>query len=311
MTKLSGGILKKGDVINDTYSVQCFIGQGAFGEVYRVKHKYLGQQVLKVFKPEYVESSDIDTITKEALILSHLTHSNIVRVFETNIFKKKKMSCFFLTMGFVSGESLAQLLKRKISLSVQVSCSIQLAFLKGLATVHKNDPPIIHRDISPDNILLSYDTEKAHALLSDFGLAQSIDQVSHLSDAAGKLLYFAPECFWGVYLPASDVFSAGIVFYRMITGCHPWNYDFDNLDSNDSENFTTMIIKSRKKEPLPPSYYNEECDEEIDRIILKSLSKELESRYQNANEFLSDLLVEGKKTKTKLKQEGFVEQLYY
>lgn len=311
MTKLRNGILSKGDVVNDTYLVQCFIGQGAFGEVYRVKHKYLGQQVLKVFKPEYVESSDIETITKEAVILSNLTHSNIVRVFETNSFEKNKKSCFFLTMGFVSGESLAQLLRRKISLSIQVACSIQLALLRGLATVHKNDPPIIHRDISPDNILLSYDTDKSHALLSDFGLAQSVDQLSQLADAAGKLLYFAPECFWGVYLPASDVFSAGIVFYRMITGSHPWNYDFDDIASDDREDLMTMIIKARKKDPLPPSFYNEDCGKELDRIILKSLSKELDDRYKNADDFLSDLSAELETTRLDSKHGEPTEQLYY
>lgn len=311
MRKDCGRLLCKGDTINDTYHVQCFIGKGAFGEVYRVKHKFLGQQVLKVFKDEYVESSDVDTITKEARILSTLTHPNIVRVFETNTFNSNGKSRFFLTMGFVSGESLTQLLKRKIGLSVQVSLSIQKAFLEGLKEVHEQAPPIIHRDISPDNILLSYDTKHPRALLSDFGLALSVDQLSHISGAAGKYLYFAPECFWGVYLPASDVFSAGIILYRMIAGCHPWNYDFDSLSSDDREELETMIIKARKKTPLPPSYYNEYTSGNLDRIVLKSLSKDLEDRYKNASDFLSDIVDETKVSIASKDLGNAVEQLYY
>lgn len=311
MSRDSGKLLCEGDIIHDTYQVLCFIGKGAFGEVYRVKHKYLGLQVLKIFKDEYVESSDLDTITKEARILSALTHPNIVRVFETNTFKNNDKSKFFLTMGFVSGESLAQLLERKISLSAPVSISIQVAFLKGLKEVHEQNPPIIHRDISPDNILLSYDNEQPQALISDFGLAQSVDQLSHLADAAGKYLYFAPECFWGVYLPASDVFSAGIVLYKMLAGCHPWNYDFDCLSGDDREELMTMVIKARKKPPLPPSYYNESCNGNLDRIVLKSLSKELEDRYKNASGFLEDLLNECKGNTIQKDKGKSVEQLYY
>ena len=114
MTSARKRILSKGEIINDTYEVQFFIGEGAFGEVYRVKHKYLGIQVLKVFKEEYVNETDLATVTKEAKLLSKLTHPNIVRVFETNSFIRDESTYFFLTMGFVSGETLTQILARKI-----------------------------------------------------------------------------------------------------------------------------------------------------------------------------------------------------
>jgi len=291
----SNNILNKGDRINDTYDVQCFIGKGAFGEVYRVKHKFMGIQVLKVLQTEYVENTDIETVTSEARILSGLTHSNIVRVFDTNTFERQSKSYHFITMGFVSGESLAQLLKREISLSVPVSLSVEIAILHGLYEVHNQDPPIIHRDISPDNILLSYENKEPRALLSDFGLAQSIDQLSGISAAAGKYLYFSPECFWGAYLPASDIFSVGVVLYRMLTGSFPWNYDFDTLDDDDRDNVTTMILKAQKIKPKPPSFYNAECSEDLDRIALKAISQELEDRYCNVKDFLDDLIAEQSK----------------
>ena len=311
MIQIKGSLLKKGEVVNDTYEVQCFIGKGAFGEVYRVKHKFMGVQVLKVMRDDYVENTNLETVTNEARILSGLTHSNIVRVFETNTFNTQGKSHYFITMGFVSGESLAQLMARQISLSVQVSLSIQVAILQGLSEVHKQDPPIIHRDISPDNILLSYDTNKPRALLSDFGLAQSVDQMSGIADAAGKYLYFAPECFWGTYLPASDVFSAGIVLYRMLTGSFPWNYDFDGLSGEDRDSVSTMIIKGRKTDPSPPSSYNNACSKNLDRITLKAINKELEVRYRNAREFLVDLVAEQKNEVVLENDQKQIDILYY
>ncbi|GAH35398.1 unnamed protein product, partial [marine sediment metagenome] len=117
-------ILKKGEVINETYRVDFFIGQGAFGEVYRVRHKFLDDlQVMKVLKQEYVEKNNCDEVVNEGRILAKLTHPNIVRVFDVNTFTKKGKQRYFITMGFVSGESLSQLLKRKILLSVPAAIS--------------------------------------------------------------------------------------------------------------------------------------------------------------------------------------------
>lgn len=275
-------ILEKKEIINDTYEVKFFIGQGAFGEVYRVKHKYLGLQVLKVFKDEYVGNSDLDTITKEAKILSKLTHENIVRVFETNTFKKRNRTHYFITMGFVSGESLSDLLKREISIPFKLAVKIQIDYLKGLQAAQMKN--VIHRDINPDNILLSYDTVPAIALLSDFGLAQTVDQISQIADSAGRYLYFAPECFLGSYIPSSDVFSSAMVFYKMLTGALPWECDISSEDS--SNEIETKIISSRKKKPTKPSVFNSDVSPFIDSVILRALSLNIEDRYKSALEFI-------------------------
>lgn len=293
MSSINGHILSKGQSINNTYEIQFFIGEGSFGEVYRVKHKYLGLQVMKVFKEEYVERTDLDIVTKEAKILSKLTHPNIVRVFETNSFESENKKYFYITMGFVSGETLTQLLARKIQLPIPIALSIQVDLLTGLKFVQEQNHPIVHRDISTDNILLSYENDKPIAMLSDFGLAQSINQLSKLPDAAGRYIYFAPECFFGAYLPTSDVFSSGVVLYKMITGMHPWEYDFDGTD-NDSKKITTMVISSRRKEIQKPSLFNDSCTPYLDYVILKALSKDIEERYKSADEFLTALMDKGK-----------------
>jgi serine/threonine-protein kinase len=283
------GSLAKGEVINDTYTIQFLIGEGAFGEVYRVKHKYMALQVLKLFKSSYIENTDLELVTNEARILSQLTHKNVVRVFETNSFLKEGSEHFFITMGFVSGESLAQLLKREILLDIPVALSIQKALLDGLWEAHRQNHPIIHRDVTPDNVLLSYAEDTPQALLSDFGLAHSVDQMSQIAGAAGKYLYMAPECFWGAYLPASDVFSAGVVLYRMITGTYPWDYDFVAMSGKDSKTATAEVAKARNLDPKPPTQRNPDCSAALNDIVMKAISKDLEYRYRNAKEFLEDI----------------------
>lgn len=283
-----GKTLKKGELIDDTYEVQFFIGEGAFGETYRVKHKFLGTQVLKLFKEKYVQETDLSVITKEAKILSKITHPNIVRVFETNSFSRNDKELYYLTMGFVSGETLGQLLARKGTLLIPLAISIQKDILTGLQCVQEQPSTIVHRDINPDNILISYERNNPVGLIADFGLAQSIDQLSNLPGAAGRYPYFAPECFFGAYLPGSDIFSAGIVLYQMITGRHPWDYDFTSA-GEDHEKLTTAILSARKSKVIKPSVFNAACNAELDRIILKALSKSLDKRYRSASAFLNDL----------------------
>ena len=289
--------LNTGDTINETYEVQFYLGEGAFGEVYRVKHKYLGVQVLKLFKKDYIENADTNTLINEAKILSQLTHNNIVRVFETNSFYRNNEKYFFMTMGFVAGETLSQLMKRKIQIPLNIALIIQKDILRGLSFAHRHNPVIIHRDINPDNVLLSYENEKPTALLADFGLAQSINSFSKIANAGGRYLYFAPECFLNTYLPTSDVFSAGIVLYKMITGVHPWQYK-NGAFSKNADVISTMILEARKNSPKPPSLYAEDCPGWLDNVILKSLSRNLEERYGNAEEFYN-ALISSKKNESK------------
>ena len=290
MTINTKKILNKGEVINNTYEISFFIGQGAFGEVYRVKHKFFDEfQVMKVFKNEYVEKTDLKEVFNEGQILSKLSHQNVVKVFAINTFNKNEKDYYFITMSFVSGESLTQLVKRKIQLDVPVATSIMIDVLRGLTSAHKNNPTIIHRDINPDNILLSYDKHKPVGILGDFGIAKLLDQVNSLPGAGGRFLYFAPECFMNIYLPTSDVFSAGVVLYKILTGVHPWQYDFDHYTLDDNEEVSKMINSGRREQPKKPSIFNEEVDEKLEKVVMKSLEKNMENRYRTAGSFLKAL----------------------
>lgn len=289
-SKTVNSALSKGEIINNTYEVNFFIGQGAFGKVYRVKHKFFDEfQVMKVFKDEYVEKTDLNEVINEGRILTRLTHPNVVKVFEINTFNKNNTDHYFITMSFVSGESLSQLVKRKIQLDAPAATSIMIDVLKGLAAAHKNNPTIVHRDISPDNILLSYDKHRPVGILGDFGIAKLLDHLTQLPGAGGRYLYFAPECFMNIYLPASDVFSAGVVLYKILTGVHPWEYNFEHYALDDNEEVAKMINSARRETPKRPSLFNDQIDKNLEKVIMKSLEKNMENRYRTAGSFLTAL----------------------
>jgi serine/threonine-protein kinase len=281
------GTLAKGQVVDQTYEVVFFIGEGAFGEVYRVKHRHLGVQVLKLLKQDFDQTADLDEISREARLLAKITHPNVVRVFEANSFTLDGRTRHYLTMGFVSGETLTQLLARRITLTRDDAVSLMSNVLQGLSYVHSMRPPLIHRDINLDNILISYEGPKAVALLSDFGLAQTLDALDHLPGAGGRYPYMASECFWGTYLLSSDVFSAGVVLYRLLTGLHPWQYDFEAVC--EPTDIVTEIARARKAPPYPPSFRTGEEDQLLDRIVLKAINRVVETRYPNGGEFLAAL----------------------
>lgn len=281
-------ILDKGEVVKGTYTVKFLIGRGAFGEVYRVKHKYLGTQVLKVIKRAIYSDRDIETMISEALILSSLTHKNIVRVFDANVFIKDNHKFHYIATEFVSGETLQQLIQRRIKLNFKEALKINKDILFGLKEAHQNKPAIIHRDIKPANILLSYENEEdTVAKLTDFGLAIRAERNYPIAGVAGTFPYLANECFDGVYMQASDVFSAGVVFYQMLTGMFPWEYNF-STEYNNHEEICTMILNTRKTAPKPPSYFCSECPESIDEAVLKAINSDVEFRYKDAGEFYNE-----------------------
>ena len=162
--------------------------------------------------------------------------------------------------------------------------------LQGLNAAHQNNPAVIHRDINLDNILLSYDEYQPKGVLGDFGISIFFNQLTKIPGAGGRFLYFAPECFMNIYLPVSDVFSAGVVFYKILTGTHPWEYDSISGDVDDNTKLTRMMNKARNDLPKKPSLYNIDINNKLENVIMKSLEKKMENRFRSANDFLSALL---------------------
>jgi len=288
MNKKTSGLLKSGDIIKDTYTIECLIGVGAFGEVYRVKHKFLGRQALKIIKIDNFDDLNINELANEAVILSRLLHPNIIRIFEANTFPHSGKDYFYIVMELVPGETLLKLIKRKIRLAPDLALSIQRDICAALSVVHNQSPPIVHGDVKPSNVIISYEKTMPEAKLSDFGVARTLNPVTQRTQAGGTIYYLPPEAFWGFNSPAGDVFSAGIILYQMLTGMFPWVMTLS--DEEDIEEIKSAILKARKNQPVKPSYLNEEIDEQLDDIILKAISNDPDKRYKNGSEFLNALI---------------------
>ena len=279
-------LIAPGKILKNIYEVDCLIGQGAFGEVYRVKHKFLGYQALKILKANDHEDSFEDFIN-ESKNLVNINHENIVRLYDSNYLKYNKKKYFYLSMEFISGEDLFSLLKRKGKITLDLALKLQKEICQGLQFMHDQEKPIIHRDIKPQNILLNYNTEPISVKISDFGVSAVIDKNFKVVSSAGTLSYMSLECLNGIADKSNDLFSAGIIFYEMLTGHQPWEYNFENI--TDQEEIKTQIILARKNEPANPSFYNKNINDKLETVMLKAIATDKKDRYKDAKLFLKDL----------------------
>ena len=271
--------------IRDTYTIDSFLGEGAFGSVYMVRHKYLGMQVLKIFHPGTIPKEQEPELFNEAYILSKITHENVVRVYEANSFEYNGNKYCYIAMEYIKGGTLSNYIEKLGRLPADTAINIQRGICCGLAQLHKLEPPLVHRDVKPQNIMVSM-TNRIVAKISDFGLVKHVDPITRMTDAAGTLSYLPPEGFWDYETPASDVFSAGIIFYIMLTGVFPFNMPKEDKYTEKNE-IKTTIIASRNKRPEPPSKFNMDLDNEINDIVLRALEPNIKKRYQDAGAFLN------------------------
>jgi serine/threonine protein kinase len=179
------------------YEVERFLGEGAFAEVYRVKHRFLGRQAMKLFKRGGMTIAEIEDMLGEAIMLSRLGHPNIVRVFDANVLKTKRGLCGFFTMENVPGGSLERFWLSHGPQFVPVKTSVDLIkqVCRGITLAHGQDPLVIHRDIKPQNILVGYEPEGLRARVSNFGLAKMVNPLTLLATAAGTPHFKPPEAF--------------------------------------------------------------------------------------------------------------------
>ena len=262
-------LLAEGTKIRDTYEVERFLGEGAFAEVYRVNHRFLGRQAMKVFKQT---SADVDEVVKmlgEAILLSKIGHPNIVRVFDANTVETKQGTCGFFTMEYVPGGTLDKFWRSYGTKRIPVETCVDLMkqICRGLSVAHNANPPIIHRDIKPQNILVGYEADGLRARLSDFGLAKEVNPLTLLATAAGTLSFKPPEAFSGNRhsdSAAGDIFALGVTLYLLLTDELPFHVDADLGWEQDVKKW---------KIPDKPSDWNVGVNPKLDRIVMKWISK--------------------------------------
>ena len=277
-------LLREGEIVRDTYEVERFLGEGAFAEVYRVKHRFLGRQAMKVFKRVGMNLDEIQDTLGEAIILTHLKHPNIVSVADANVFDTPNGTCGYFTMEHVPGGSLDKFWRSHGSQLVPIDTTVDLVtqICRGIAQAHRRKPPIIHRDIKPQNVLVGYEADGLRARVGDFGLAKTVNPLTLLATAAGTLAFKPPEAFAEAKGDscAADVWAIGATLYLLLTDTLPFE-----MPANARWGDKTLF-----QQPVsPPSERNPDINDAMDSIVMTALEKHPGKRYQTAMELLREL----------------------
>ena len=266
------------------------INVGGMAEVFKAKtfgvEGFERLLAVKRILPNIAEDEEfIAMFIDEAKIAVQLQHANIAQIFDLG----KVEDSFFIALEHVSGKDLRSIFDRLRGkgevMSVQQACYVMMQVCEGLDYAHnKRDAQgrelhLVHRDISPQNVLIGYEGE---VKLIDFGIAKAAGKASKTQAGIlkGKFGYMSPEQVRGLPIDRrSDIFSVGIVLYELLTN--------ERLFVGESD-FSTLE-KVRNVEIMPPSSYNKKIPQELERIVLKVLAKDPEDRYQNAIDLHDDL----------------------
>lgn len=277
-------LLSDGQAVRGCYQVERFLGEGAFAEVYRVKHRFMGRQAMKVFKMVGMTIEEIEEVLGEAAMLSSIGHPNIIRVFDADVTETSRGMCGFFTMEYVAGGTLEQFWRSHGSRYVSVETSVEIVrqVCRGLAVAHSETPPIIHRDIKPQNILVGYDSAGLRVRVTDFGLAKRVNPLTLLASARGTRCFKAPEVFLNPQgdSAAGDVWAIGSTLYLLLTDRLPFA-DPQRVDSLDAATFERPLI--------PPSRLNTQVGGFLDRVLARALSPDPQERYASAGALLGEL----------------------
>jgi transitional endoplasmic reticulum ATPase len=293
MNQLKQGILPISFLVNEKYSVMLFIKQGSNAETYRVKGNDGKLYFLKLFNFAKLHRTafDSDNNLLEIEFLKTTKHTNIVSYKDSGevVYESKKFG--YLVLDFIAGETLTEKINREpISTYYDVQQIIR-DVLKGLKYLHSLPEPIIHNEITPQNIMLDLSGENPQAKIIDFGFARSFHQSTKAYNKEGlNLNYVASECFNNIFSAQSDLFSVAALMYFLIYGKAAWQKDISKYQ--EDRNKTVEIILEARAKPLhfpEPSEDFIGFNDSIKLLLKKGLSSNLEDRFENAEQFLKAL----------------------
>lgn len=263
-----------GSRIRDTYTVDSHIASGAFSDVYKVRHRYMGMQAMKVLRDARSESDRAKGL-HEAFQLAKISHPAIVRVFDGNRLEQKWGGHAYVTMELLEGGTLRDLSEcdsQQLQSSLLDSAE-QLA--SALAHAHGMTPAIVHRDIKPTNVLIERKSAgRVNVRLADFGLAVPIDPELGLATAAGTVIYRAPESFDGFETQASDVYSFGLTMYEAATGVFPFKPALRDLPTKSMGELVRAIQRAHGQVPVVPSYFRHAIHPAFDAVIMRCIASD-------------------------------------
>ena len=268
-------MLELGTMLSGRYEVLKRVGSGGMADVYMAKDHKLNRNVaVKVLKSEYVEDEKfLKKFETEAQAVARLSHPNIVNIYDVGM----EDGINYIVMELAEGITLKEYIRKKGYLSPKETVEISTQIASAISHAHKNH--IIHRDIKPQNILVS---DTGIIKVTDFGIAKatSSNTVTSTATAMGSVHYISPEQAKGRFCDEkSDIYSLGITMYEMVTGHVPF----------DHENGVTIALMHLQNEITPPSQIRDGIPDSLEKIILKCTMKKPEERYQTADDLIADL----------------------
>ncbi len=268
-------MLELGTMLSGRYEVLKRVGSGGMADVYMAKDHKLNRNVaVKVLKSEYVEDEKfLKKFETEAQAVARLSHPNIVNIYDVGM----EDGINYIVMELAEGITLKEYIRKKGYLSPKETVEISTQIASAISHAHKNH--IIHRDIKPQNILVS---DTGIIKVTDFGIAKatSSNTVTSTATAMGSVHYISPEQAKGRFCDEkSDIYSLGITMYEMVTGHVPF----------DHENGVTIALMHLQNEITPPSQIRDGIPDSLEKIILKCTMKKTEERYKTADDLIADL----------------------
>lgn len=266
-------MLTEGMYIADRYEILGKVGTGGMADVYKAKDLTLGRFVaIKVLKPEF--SEDLNFVTKfrtEAQSAAGLEHPNIVNIYDVG----SENGIHYIVMEYVEGITLKTYIEKKGQLLFKEAISIAIQVGRGIEAAHNKG--IIHRDIKPQNIIIS---TEGKVKVTDFGIARAATSNTINSDVMGSVHYASPEQARNGFVDGkSDIYSLGIVMYEMVTGRVPF----------DGDTTVAVAIQHLQEEMVTPSAYAPNLPISMEKIILKCTQKNSDRRYESVTALLADL----------------------
>src|SRR6266446_7705320 len=267
--------LGQGGVLAGRYEILQLLGRGGMGAVYKARDTELDRIVaLKLIRPELAKNPEILRRFKQELILARqVTHKNVIRIFDLGQSEGIK----FITMDFVQGQNLRELLLERGKFPAEQAARVMLQICRALEAAHTEG--VIHRDLKPQNVMLSPD---GRVYVMDFGIARSayLPGMTQTGALIGTPEYMSPEQARGEKLTErSDLFSLGVIFYELLTGQSPYPADAP----------LGTLWKRLQEKPKPPVDVDSTIPKPLNDIVMKALEVEPEDRWARAREMAQQL----------------------
>lgn len=264
-----------GIILGNRYELLEKIGEGGMSLVFKARCNKLNRFVaVKILKKEFCNNADIvEKFKGEATAIATLSDNNIVNILDVGT----QGDMNYIVMEYVNGKTLKDVIKQVGKMNYETAISVAIQIAKALDCAHRNK--IIHRDVKPQNILVTSDGVMK---VTDFGIAKSTTSstITNTSTIMGSAHYLSPEQAKGSFIDCrTDLYSLGVVIYEMVTGALPF----------EADTAVTIALKHLQEEVVPPKNINSKIPDSLNKLILKAMQKDPNKRYQSAKEMIRDL----------------------